>query len=142
MPRRPGPVVAQPRKRALGVQRTRVDATPRRQHQRLRDRGRRPPHPNRPLTDLPAGGDCATVNNVDQEGVARKVDVAQLLLEAARQLGETLEPERVYERFHLLLADVVPHDGIVVSSYDEADGLIRCEYAWVDGNLLEAATFP
>ncbi|MFL5928388.1 MAG: ATP-binding protein [Gaiellaceae bacterium] len=79
---------------------------------------------------------------MDQDGVARKVDVAQLLLEAARQLGETLEPERVYERFHLLLADVVPHDGVVVSSYDEADGLIRCEYAWVDGNLLEAATFP
>jgi two-component system phosphate regulon sensor histidine kinase PhoR len=88
------------------------------------------------------GGDCATVKNVDAEGVTPKVDVAQLLLEAARQLGETLEPERVYERFHLLLADVVPHDGIVVSSYDEADGLIRCEYAWVDGNLLDPTTLP
>ena len=57
-------------------------------------------------------------------------------LEAARQLGETLEPERVYERFHLLLADVVPHDGVVVSSYDEAEGLIRCDYAWVEGQSL------
>jgi len=74
--------------------------------------------------------------------VTRKVDVAQLLLEAARQLGETLEPERVYERFHLLLADVVPHDGVVVSSYDEAEGLIRCDYAWVEGSLLDPATLP
>jgi len=64
------------------------------------------------------------------------------LLEAARQLGETLEPERVYERFHLLLADVVPHDGVVVSSYDEAEGLIRCDYAWVEGSLLDPATLP
>jgi two-component system, OmpR family, phosphate regulon sensor histidine kinase PhoR len=88
------------------------------------------------------GGDCGTVKNVDTEGVTRKVDVAQLLLEAARQLGETLEPERVYERFHLLLADVVPHDGIVVSSYDEAETLIRCEYAWVDGNLPDPSTLP
>ena len=79
---------------------------------------------------------------MEAEGAKRRIDVAQLLLEAARQLGETLEPERVYERFHLLLADVVPHDGIVVSSYDEADGLIRCEYAWVDGNLVDPATFP
>jgi len=74
--------------------------------------------------------------------VTRKVDVAQLLLEAARQLGETLEPERVYERFHVLLADVVPHDGVVVSSYDAAEGLIRCDYAWVEGSLLDPATLP
>ncbi|HWJ32581.1 MAG TPA: ATP-binding protein [Gaiellaceae bacterium] len=79
---------------------------------------------------------------MEAEGLPRKVDVAQLLLEAARQLGETLEPERVYERFHLLLADVVPHDGIVVSSYDEAESLIRCEYAWVEGSLLDPATLP
>jgi two-component system, OmpR family, phosphate regulon sensor histidine kinase PhoR len=79
---------------------------------------------------------------VDADEAKRKVDVAQLLLEAARQLGETLEPERVYERFHLLLADVVPHDGIVVSSYHEAESLIRCEYAWVDGNLVDPTTLP
>src|SRR5947209_6259366 len=60
------------------------------------------------------GGDCGTVTNVEAGGNTRKVDVAQLLLDAARQLSETLEPERVYERFHLLLADVVPHDGLVV----------------------------
>ena len=89
-----------------------------------------------------ASGDCCTVRTVEAEGLPRKVDVAQLLLEAARQLGETLEPERVYERFDLLLADVVPHDGIVVSSYDEAESLIRCEYAWVEGSLLDPATLP
>lgn len=79
---------------------------------------------------------------MDEDRVTQDVDVAQLLLEAARQLGETLEPERVYERFHLLLADVVPHDGIVVSSYDEAESLIRCEYAWVEGNLVDPASLP
>ena len=72
----------------------------------------------------------------------RKAEVATLLLDAARQLGETLEPERVYERFHELLGGLVPHDGIVVSSYDDRDGLIRCEYAWVEGNLVDPATLP
>ena len=88
------------------------------------------------------GGGCGTVRDVEAGGVTRKVDVAQLLLEAARQLGETLEPERVYDRFHVLLADVVPHDGVVVSSYDEAEGLIRCDYAWVEGTLVDPATLP
>ncbi len=72
----------------------------------------------------------------------RKAEIAELLLDAARELGETLEPERVYVRFHELLTDVVEHDGIIVSSYDDRDCRIRCEYAWVEGNRLDPATFP
>jgi len=79
---------------------------------------------------------------VNDRELERRAEVATLLLDAARQLGETLEPERVYERFHQLLGGLVPHDGIVVSSYEEADGLIRCEYAWVEGNLIDPATLP
>jgi GAF domain-containing protein len=79
---------------------------------------------------------------VDGEELERKARVAEILLDAARRLGESLEPERVYERFHALLADVVQHDGVVVSSYDPRDELIRCEYAWVEGTLLDPALLP
>lgn len=72
----------------------------------------------------------------------RKAEIAELLLDAARELGETLQPERVYRRFHELLADVVEHDGIIASSYDDRDKVIRCEYAWVEGNLLDPTGFP
>jgi PAS domain S-box-containing protein len=75
-------------------------------------------------------------------GEARDVETARLLLEAARYLGETLEPRRVYERFHELLADAIPHDGLVVSSYTPDDNLIRCDYAWVDGEVLDVSIFP
>jgi signal transduction histidine kinase len=81
-------------------------------------------------------------SNVNERELERKAEIAELLLDAARQLGETLEPERVYQRFHELLTDVVRHDGVVVSSYEEGDGLIRCDYAWVEGNLLDPAIFP
>ena len=67
---------------------------------------------------------------------------AELLLAAARYLNETLELERVYDRFHELLADAVPHGGVVVSSFDPESELIRCEYAWVDGEKLDPAIFP
>jgi PAS domain S-box-containing protein len=82
------------------------------------------------------------MSDVGDRELERRAEVATLLLDAARQLGESLEPERVYERFHELLGGVVPHDGIVVSSYDERDGLIRCEYAWVEGNVMDASTLP
>ena len=79
---------------------------------------------------------------MNKRELERKAEIAELLLHVARELGETLESERVYERFHELLGSVVQHDGIVVSSYDDRDGLIRCEYAWVEGNLLDPASFP
>jgi two-component system phosphate regulon sensor histidine kinase PhoR len=79
---------------------------------------------------------------VDERALRRKAELAELLLHVARELGETLEPERVYDRFHELLADVIQHEGVVVSSFDEADELIRCEYAWVDGNRLDPSIFP
>ena len=71
-----------------------------------------------------------------------EAEKARLLLDAARYLGETLEPVRVYDRFRELLADAVPHDGVVVSAYEEADGSIECRYAWVEGNRLDVEQFP
>jgi two-component system phosphate regulon sensor histidine kinase PhoR len=79
---------------------------------------------------------------VNEQELERKAAVAELLLSAARQLGETHEPDRVYDRFHELLAGQVPHDGVVVSSYDESDELIRCDYAWVEGNRIDPTTLP
>jgi two-component system, OmpR family, phosphate regulon sensor histidine kinase PhoR len=71
-----------------------------------------------------------------------KIETAVVLLNAARELGETLEPDRVYVRFHELLADVIPHDALVVSSYDPRDDLIRCEYGWNEGTVLDPSTLP
>ena len=67
---------------------------------------------------------------------------AELLLAAARYLNETLELDRVYDRFRELLAEAVPHGGVVVSSFDPKTELISCEYAWVDGERLDPAIFP
>jgi PAS domain S-box-containing protein len=79
---------------------------------------------------------------VNDRDLERKAELAELLLHAARELGESLEPERVYERFHELLTDVVPHDGLIASSYDDRDEIIRAEYAWTDGAILDASTLP
>src|SRR5215210_2019417 len=79
---------------------------------------------------------------MDVRELERKAEIAEVLLNAARLLGETLEPDRVYARFHELLADVVQHDAVVVSSFDESDDLIRCDYAWVEGKLLDPEIFP
>src|SRR5438093_4387386 len=40
------------------------------------------------------------------------------------------------------MAEAIPHDGVVVSSFDAETGIIRCDYAWVDGELLDVSIFP
>src|SRR3954452_15378263 len=69
-------------------------------------------------------------------------DLARLLLEAARVLAETLDPQRVYERFEELLAEAVQHDGVVVSSFDESEGLIHCGSGWGAGERLAPTLSP
>ena len=75
-------------------------------------------------------------------GRHRGVEKSELLLAAARYLNETLELERVYDRFHELLTDAVPHNGVIVSSFDPETDLISCDYAWVDGGKLDPAILP
>ena len=79
---------------------------------------------------------------MDTDELRRKAELAEFLLHAARSLGESIEPERIYERFHELVADVIQHDGLIISSYDDRDELIRCEYAWTDGAVLDPTTLP
>src|SRR4029434_7717017 len=40
------------------------------------------------------------------------------------------------------LSDAVPHNGVIVSSYDPETGLISCDYAWVDGGKLDPSILP
>jgi two-component system phosphate regulon sensor histidine kinase PhoR len=77
----------------------------------------------------------------DAEPAAR-TDLTQVLLGAARRLAESIDPEHVYESFHELLEEVVPHDGVVVSSFDADEEVIRCEYAWVEGARVDESTLP
>jgi PAS domain S-box-containing protein len=78
----------------------------------------------------------------DEVGRERGAEKAELLLAAASYLNETLELERVYDRFHELLSEAVPHNGVIVSSFDPEAELISCDYAWVDGGKLDPAILP
>ena len=80
--------------------------------------------------------------SVAEAGLAAGTELTQLLLAAAQRLAESIDPERVYDSFHQLLDEVVPHDGVVVSSFDSDDELIHCEYAWVEGARIDESTLP
>ena len=91
---------------------------------------------------MQTGGKLGYGQAVTDTAVPAGTDLTQVLLAAARRLAESLDPERVYDTFHELLDEVVPHDGVVVSSFDADEGLIRCEYAWVEGARIDESTLP
>jgi PAS domain S-box-containing protein len=69
-------------------------------------------------------------------------ELHQGLYEAGRLLSETLDAETIYERMRAIVTRTVQVDGLVVSSFDPTDGVIRCEHAWADGKRLDPASFP
>ncbi len=76
-------------------------------------------------------------------GGAARIDRAyHVLLETARQLNSSLEPAAIFARLKDNVCAALPCDGLIVSSFDRASSEIRCSYAWVGGNVLDASTLP
>jgi len=65
-----------------------------------------------------------------------------LLYEAGRELSSTLDPTQVYLSLRRLIAEVMECENLVVSSYSPKDEMIRCEFAYVDGEVLDPSVLP
>lgn len=74
--------------------------------------------------------------------LAENADELRVLYEAGKQLGSSLDPEDIYRALQKLVAGVMDCENLIVSSYDRANGKITCEYAYVEGRVLNPATFP
>lgn len=66
----------------------------------------------------------------------------QLLFEAARDLSSSLEEQDLFQKLRSLVLRVLPCDGLIVSSFNPEEGLIRCGHAWTVGSTLDPATLP
>jgi two-component sensor histidine kinase len=72
----------------------------------------------------------------------RTIEEVNLLVEAGQLLGGTLDPDQIYSSLRGLVARVMDCDGLLVSSFREEDGMLRCVYAWVEGQPLDTSVFP
>jgi len=66
----------------------------------------------------------------------------EILLDTARQLGGSLDPDAIFTRMLNSVRGAMRCDGMIVSSFDATTCTIRCAYAWVGGNVLDPATLP
>jgi len=66
----------------------------------------------------------------------------QLLYEAGRQLGRSLDLQEVYDTLYQLICCAMDCDGIYISSYDAQSKLIRCVYARHGTKRIDHSRFP
>ncbi len=77
-----------------------------------------------------------------EEELKRRAEELSLLYEAGKLLGNTLDPNRIYDTARTLLAGIMDCDALLVSTYSPEDNLIRCAYAWIEGERPDPAHFP
>jgi signal transduction histidine kinase/DNA-binding response OmpR family regulator len=77
-----------------------------------------------------------------EEALRKRTEEISLLYEIGRQFSSTLDLERIYDTLHDLVAKVMDCDGLLLSSYDSKDSLIRCSCAWCERKRLDVSQFP
>jgi PAS domain S-box-containing protein len=93
----------------------------------------------------------AAAGSSSQDFLAVAVDVherrseeehARLLIQAAELLGSTLDPDRIYAHLRELISQSMVCDSLTVSIFDADEQAIRCTYAWLEGETIDASTLP
>lgn len=83
-----------------------------------------------------------TLERQARESIAQRNVEVQLLYEAARQIGRSLDINQVYDTLYEIVTRVMDCDSLVVSSYHADQELIYCEYARVGQTRLDVREFP
>jgi GAF domain-containing protein len=83
-----------------------------------------------------------TERKAADEALRQRTQEVGLLYEAGRQLSSTLDLRRVYTTFYQMAARAMDCSGLLVSSYNSEDNLIRCVYGIHEGEELDVSGFP
>ncbi|HSI73239.1 MAG TPA: ATP-binding protein [Fimbriimonas sp.] len=87
----------------------------------------------------PVSGEELFVASADADALERRLS---LLKEAGQRLSRSLDPKKLFATLTELVCEVLPCDGLVVSSYTSSDEMIRCVYAWAGGQVHDHSGFP
>lgn len=91
--------------------------------------------PQRPRAAQPAPDATA-------RALQRRDEEMRLFLEAARQLGRTLDLDEIYDILHAILIQIMPCTTLIVSHYDPRQALLHCRYVRHKGRRQQIDHLP
>ena len=74
--------------------------------------------------------------------LSRRTEQVELLYDAGKELGRTLDLGTIYQNLHSIVSKVMPCNGMVLSTFDPNDNLIRCVSFWSEETSLDVSDFP
>ncbi len=77
-----------------------------------------------------------------EQALREKTDEVALLHEAGNLLARTLDPDVIYDTMQQIIARAMDCISLMVSTYTPEDNLIRCAFAWVEGQCIDASEMP
>ena len=72
----------------------------------------------------------------------RESDGTRLLVESSKLFARCLDKDLILETFKQIVEQTMDCDGLLVSSFNPSTGMIRCTFAWVDGDYVDTSVFP
>lgn len=85
---------------------------------------------------------AALIRQSIEHDLRKRTEDLSNLLEAGRALSETLDPDRIYPLVYQYIADAMPCDFLVMSSFDPQTELITCEYLHSVEGSQDISGFP
>ena len=77
-----------------------------------------------------------------QYTLAERTGHLHMLYDASMRMAQTLDLEEVYEALHASVTQMMPCDGLFVSSYDAGAQMIHCEMAWGENGRMDIGDLP
>jgi GAF domain-containing protein/anti-sigma regulatory factor (Ser/Thr protein kinase) len=77
-----------------------------------------------------------------EQELRRQSAETHLLHETGRLIGQTLDLTAIYDTFRSMVSRAMDCVGMFVSELAQETSTIRCLYAWVEGERLDATTLP
>ena len=66
----------------------------------------------------------------------------QALYLAGWQMSQTLEPEKIFENVHQIMTEILPCDSMIVSSYDQQEEMISCQWGIGPYGPIDVSKLP
>jgi PAS domain-containing protein len=83
-----------------------------------------------------------TERKIAEEKSRKHAQEIEILYDASRQISSTLDLKEIHSILNRFITSLMPCDSLFISTYNPQDQMIRCSYAWLEGQVCDSNQLP
>jgi PAS domain S-box-containing protein/putative nucleotidyltransferase with HDIG domain len=72
----------------------------------------------------------------------QRIRTIEQLYQAGQHIGQSLDLESIYASLHEIISEIMPCDGLIVSSFNPSQKKFMCEALFHEGQVVDVSGFP